>query len=211
MKITHFGHSSILFEQEGARILFDPGRWSEGFENVKELDAICITHQHGDHISTDHMKVLLANNPEVRVLTNHGVGEMLTEAEIAFELFEAGAETEIKGVSVQAFGDTHAHICDGIAAVHNTGFILGGTFYHPGDSFIEVPEGIDVLALPVCAPWMASQDCVDFLRKVKPKYAFPIHFGMLKHREPFFRVPSAQIEAAGAKWEVFEEGESREF
>ncbi|MCA1695075.1 MAG: MBL fold metallo-hydrolase, partial [Actinobacteria bacterium] len=46
MEITHFGHSCVLLDTGSARLLIDPGTWSEGFEDLTGLDAVLITHQH---------------------------------------------------------------------------------------------------------------------------------------------------------------------
>ena len=44
MRLTHFGHSCLLVELLGSRILFDPGNFSSGFESLTGLDAILVTH-----------------------------------------------------------------------------------------------------------------------------------------------------------------------
>jgi Cft2 family RNA processing exonuclease len=45
MQLTHFGHSCLLVELDGTRLLFDPGTFSDGFTGLNELDAVLITHQ----------------------------------------------------------------------------------------------------------------------------------------------------------------------
>ena len=49
MQVTHFGHACVLVELGTARILIDPGEWSEGFSGLRDLDRILITHKHSDH------------------------------------------------------------------------------------------------------------------------------------------------------------------
>lgn len=64
---------AALVEYGGRRILFDTGNDSAGFaRNVRrlgvdltELDAVVISHRHGDH--TAGLRHLLAVNPEVRI------------------------------------------------------------------------------------------------------------------------------------------------
>ncbi|HEV7813202.1 MAG TPA: MBL fold metallo-hydrolase, partial [Leifsonia sp.] len=55
----------------------------------------------------------------------------------------------------------------------------GGTLFHPGDDLSTIPEGVDVLALPLSAPWGALRDTVEFLRAVNPKKVIPIHDALL--------------------------------
>jgi len=40
MRITHLGHSCLLVEGGGVRILVDPGNFSSGFEELRGLDAV---------------------------------------------------------------------------------------------------------------------------------------------------------------------------
>jgi L-ascorbate metabolism protein UlaG (beta-lactamase superfamily) len=45
IRITHYGHACVLAELAGrTRVLFDPGTYSAGFEELTGLDAVLITH-----------------------------------------------------------------------------------------------------------------------------------------------------------------------
>jgi uncharacterized membrane protein YpjA len=46
---------------------------------------------------------------------------------------------------------------------------------HPGDAYDVVTSQVDVLALPVWAPWAKLSDTVDYLRAVHPAVAVPVH------------------------------------
>jgi L-ascorbate metabolism protein UlaG (beta-lactamase superfamily) len=63
MKITHFDHACLLVETGDARLLFDPGTESSGFEDLRDLTAILITHEHDDHVDYEKLPALLAANP----------------------------------------------------------------------------------------------------------------------------------------------------
>ena len=52
MQLTHLGHACLLVETETARLLIDPGMDSS-FADVRDLDAVLVTHQHPDHIDVD--------------------------------------------------------------------------------------------------------------------------------------------------------------
>jgi hypothetical protein len=38
---------------------------------------------------------------------------------------------------------------------------------------------VDILALPVSAPWTAVRDTLDFVRRIEPRVAVPIHDALL--------------------------------
>ena len=66
MRITHLGHSAVLVETDGARILIDPGNFSDAWHSLTDLDAVLVTHQHPDHLDPENMPALLAANPSSR-------------------------------------------------------------------------------------------------------------------------------------------------
>ncbi len=51
----------------------------------------------------------------------------------------------------------------------------GPRLFHPGDSYDVAPEGIDVLALPLQAPWTSLAGTIDFARAVGAPAIIPIH------------------------------------
>ncbi|MGH3630993.1 MAG: MBL fold metallo-hydrolase, partial [Sciscionella sp.] len=78
MKIVHYGHSCVLLDTGSARLLVDPGCFSSGFENLTDLDAVLITHQHVDHVDTGKLVALLAANPGAALVTDPGTEAAVT-------------------------------------------------------------------------------------------------------------------------------------
>ena len=50
MQLTHLGHSAVLVQTDGARILIDPGNFSDAWHGLTDLDAVLVTHRHPDHL-----------------------------------------------------------------------------------------------------------------------------------------------------------------
>lgn len=45
-----------------------------------------------------------------------------------------------------------------------------------------MPRGVDVLAVPIQAPWAAMKETIDFTRGVGARHAFMIHDALLSER-----------------------------
>ncbi|HZX00938.1 MAG TPA: MBL fold metallo-hydrolase, partial [Candidatus Paceibacterota bacterium] len=65
MKVTKFGHCCLLIEENGLRVLTDPGVYSEAQNEVTGINVVLITHEHQDHFHLDSMREIIKNNPEV--------------------------------------------------------------------------------------------------------------------------------------------------
>ena len=183
MQITHLGHSCVLVESDDARLLVDPGGFTPGWEDVRDLDAVLVTHEHADHLDRDRLPALLAGNPGARLVAEPGVaGQLSGTLEREAEALQPGSSTAVGSVSVTATGGRHAVIHADIPRVGNVGYLVsaGGTvLYHPGDMLEAVPDGVDVLAVPLSAPWQAVKETVEFVRAVHAPVAFPIHDAIL--------------------------------
>ncbi len=189
MKITKIGHCCLLIEEKGLRILTDPGAWSEAQNELKNIQLILITHEHQDHFYLDSLKQVLKNNPEAKIITNLSVNKLLLAENIQSEILETDKITNFQGLNLKALGKEHAEIYNDFGRVENTGFLLGEKFFYPGDAFTLPEVPIEVLALPVCGPWLTIKQSINFALAVKPKMAFPVHDGMLKIFGPFHAVP----------------------
>ncbi|GAB3485590.1 MBL fold metallo-hydrolase [Amycolatopsis cihanbeyliensis] len=180
MRIVHFGHSCVLLETPSARILIDPGAFSSGFEDERELDAVLITHQHFDHIDAEKLPGLLSANPGARLVTDPGSAETVAKLGLTARTVQPGDALDFGGTAVHVLGGQHATIHADIPVVPNVGYLVGhGAFYHPGDSFFVPEQQIDVLGLPTAAPWLKAGEAVDYLRAVRPRVAVPIHEAVL--------------------------------
>lgn len=190
MRLTHFGHSCVLVEIADQRVLLDPGAFSAGFEELRGLDAILVTHQHPDHCDPQRFVPLVAANPGARVLVEAQTAAQLRDAgdlPRAIEMLTSGDDVTIEAagssVTISPVGQRHAIIHADIPRIDNTGVVLRApgepSFFHPGDALDAHPGAVDVLGVPVNAPWCAMKETVDFVRRIGARRFVPIHDALL--------------------------------
>jgi L-ascorbate metabolism protein UlaG (beta-lactamase superfamily) len=178
MQITRYGHAAVLLEAADTRILVDPGVFSlPSTFQLGDLDAIVVTHQHPDHLDPGRVPGLLELNPDAVLLSDPETAATFDEG--SWTANADGLETVVGGLTVRGVGAQHAVIVPELPRVANVGITVTGDseplLFHPGDTYEYVPEGVDVLALPLAAPWAKVSETVDFVRRVSPTTLFPIH------------------------------------
>ncbi|MGH3492851.1 MAG: MBL fold metallo-hydrolase [Sciscionella sp.] len=206
MRLVHYGHACVLVETDSTRLLFDPGAFSSGFEELTDLDAVLITHQHPDHIDVRKLPELLAANPRATLYTDPGTAHEIAELDLAPTVLHAGDAVQVAGAALTVVGGEHAVIHPDLPTVPNTGFIVDhGAFYHPGDSFFVPEQAIDVLGLPTGAPWLKLSEAVEFYRAVAPRVAVPIHEAVLASPQLHYTMFEA-LAPTGSAVSVLERG-----
>ena len=177
MEITHFGHSCVLLDTGSARLLIDPGTWSDGFDTLTGLDAVLITHQHVDHLDGARLPALLRGNPGVRLIVDSGSAAELSAHD--HEVATPGETLEVAGARMAVLGGDHAMIYPDVPVVPNNAYLVDGTHLHPGDSFTPPSSHVEVLFVPTSAPWLRIAEVIDYLRAVVPRTVVPIHQAVL--------------------------------
>ena len=197
MRLTKLGHSCLLVDEGRARMLFDPGTLSDGFQELEGLTAVLFTHRHADHLDPERLRGLLDRNSGARVVSDEGSAELLGEAGAEFEVVHDGDELEVAGVGVRVVGRDHAVIHPDIPVVPNVGYLVGGRLFHPGDAFTLPGQPVEVLAVPAAAPWLKLSESIDYLRQVRPKVAVPVHEKLLSAAG--LSIHYRQLEQLGAR------------
>jgi L-ascorbate metabolism protein UlaG (beta-lactamase superfamily) len=175
MRITKFGHACVRIESDGQVVVLDPGGFTEP-EAVDGATAVLITHEHADHYAPDHLR-----RTDAPVFTIAAVAAQLRAdaPDVAERLtvVEPGQRIDL-GVPVTVVGEKHAVIHPEMPHFDNSGYLLeveGRALFHPGDSFTVPDTEVDVLFLPVSAPWAKVSEVIDYGRDVGAPRSLAIH------------------------------------
>ena len=175
MRITKFGHACVRLEHDGTTIVLDPGVFTER-EAVDGVDAVLITHEHPDHYLPDHLRAT-----DAPVFTIEAVAARIREdaPDVAERLTVIGpGESFDPGLPVRAVGELHAVIHPEYPRISNSGYVVtlgDARVYHPGDALTPPGEDVDVLLVPVSAPWLKVSEAIEFAREVGSPRNVAIH------------------------------------
>ena len=181
--ITTWGHACVCFERDGRRLVIDPGTFSD-LSVLTDAHAVLITHEHADHVDAGRLVAALGARPAMEIWAPADVVRQLIDAGAPEARLHAAADGDTftaAGFAVRAVGQWHALIHPDIPRVANVAYLVEGAALHPGDSFTAPPAGanVELLFLPVSAPWMKLAEAIDYLRSVGPRVAVPIHDAIL--------------------------------
>lgn len=180
MNITKYEHACFVAEEQGQKLVVDPGKFSASFNDFAGITAIVITHVHADHFDGEKVHAIVAANPDVQIFSTAQVAEAAPDLHIT--VAEPGSSVTVGAFTLDFFGGQHAEVYRSIPRDQNIGVMINNTLYYPGDSFVAPGKPVQVLALPSSGPWLKMAESLDFLAAVQPKLAFPTHDTFLSER-----------------------------
>ncbi|PZE88492.1 MBL fold metallo-hydrolase [Curtobacterium sp. MCBD17_008] len=173
MLVTKLEHACLVVEEDGARLVIDPGAFTRPVE-VPGVVAVVVTHEHPDHGTAEQVAGILERNPGIPVFGPAGVATALA-AVVAVDVVTAGEARTVGPFSLTFHGTRHQLIHSSVPVVDNTGVFVNGVLFHPGDAYIDPGVPVELFATPVGAPWLKIGELMDHLAAVAPRRAVPIH------------------------------------
>jgi L-ascorbate metabolism protein UlaG (beta-lactamase superfamily) len=155
LRVTWMGHSSMLVEIDGVRVLIDPV-WDErasprqwigpkrffapplALEELPRLDAVLLSHDHYDHLGEGTVRRLAALRPELPWVTSLGVGAILRRFGVLAERITELDWTEAVTVEGAAGEGAECARCEitSLPARHFSGRSLANRFETLWASFV---------------------------------------------------------------------------
>jgi L-ascorbate metabolism protein UlaG (beta-lactamase superfamily) len=182
MRITKFGHACVRIESGSTTVVVDPGGWTER-EAVDGATVVLVTHEHPDHLDPDNLRAADAPIYTIAAVARQ-IAEQAPDVAERVTVVKPGDALDA-GLPVRVVGEKHAVIHPELQHFDNSGYLLeveGRRIFHPGDALTERPEGVDLLLLPVHAPWNKISEVVEYGRAVGAPLSVAIHDGLLNDR-----------------------------
>ncbi len=178
MELTKHGHACVVLREGDRRLVIDPGAYTDEAA-LEDASAVLVTHEHPDHLQPDRLRRALDADPALEIWTNGSVARQLEGTGGRVHVVGEGDSFEAAGFAVTVHGQQHAVIHPDIPVIPNTGFLVDGRVFHPGDA-LTVPEvPVPTLLLPVHAPWSKASEVIDYVRAVGAERAFAVHDALL--------------------------------
>jgi L-ascorbate metabolism protein UlaG (beta-lactamase superfamily) len=198
--LSWLGHSTVLIELDGTRVLTDPllrARVAHlrraqplGADALGRIDAVLLSHAHWDHLDLPSLVRLGRDTP---IVVPRGSGKLLSRNRFTdVTEVDVGDEVRIGEVVVRATRADH----DGARTpLHRNavavGFLVEGSqaVYFAGDSDVfdemkELHPSLDVALVPIWG-WgpslgpghMGPSEAAEAVALLRPRIAVPIHWG----------------------------------
>jgi L-ascorbate metabolism protein UlaG (beta-lactamase superfamily) len=202
VRVTFLGHSTVLIELDGVRILTDP-MLRERFVHVRrrvppvdpvliaDVDVVLVSHAHHDHLDRPSLRRVGRN---ATVIVPRGARRHVPRMGIkAVEEIAEGEQRTFGGLEIAATHAAHRAgriLYQGSRAV---GFTITGTkrVYFAGDTDLfpgmRDLRGLDVVFVPISG-WgtylgpghLDAARAAEALTLLEPRVAIPIHWGTFR-------------------------------
>jgi L-ascorbate metabolism protein UlaG (beta-lactamase superfamily) len=213
-RLTWIGHSTVLVELDGTRVLTDPVLRDRltvlrrvvplNLADVRDVDAVLISHVHYDHLDVPSLRRFSSATP---VVIPRGARRHVRRLGFAdVREIDCGDEIRLGDVTIRStFADHEARRHPFGQTVPSLGYLVIGSVsvYFAGDTDLfdgmsEVAPELDVALVPI-AGWgprvpaghLDPARAAQAVRLLRPRYAIPIHWGTYRRFD--LRVDTASL------------------
>jgi L-ascorbate metabolism protein UlaG (beta-lactamase superfamily) len=183
LKITFIGHGTLMFAFGGKVIHVDPVSRVADYSKLPKADVILLTHEHGDHLDPQAVKILRTEKTAV-VLTETCAKKV--KGGIVMKNGDTKVVEGLKIEAVPAYNIVHMRSAGRPFHPKGTGNGYVITFgdkrvYVAGDTEntpeMKALQEIDIAFLPMNLPYTMTPEMVaDAAQAFKPRILYPYHF-----------------------------------
>jgi L-ascorbate metabolism protein UlaG (beta-lactamase superfamily) len=191
VKATFHGHACFLLEGDGKRVVIDPFLTGNpaaviGPAGLPKLDAILLSHGHGDHLGD---AVALAKRDKATIVATAELAGFCGDQGATAHAMHIGGAHQFPFGRVKLVPAFHGGRVEGDATGRYTtnpcGVVVtigGKAVYHTGDTGLtlemQLLEGrVDLMLVPIGDNYtMGVEDAVRAVGFVKPKIVIPMHY-----------------------------------
>ena len=184
MNITKYPQSCLLIEKNEKNILIDPGSFMAAkfsAEDLPEIEAIFLTHQHPDHADADFIGAVLGKK-SVPVYANEDTKQLLKE--LVTNVMNPSEDCEVAGFKVETYDMPHCPLPDGSAGPPNNGYVFDGIFLHAGDGISVQNLQVENAAIAIAGPDISLRDARDLILSIGAKKVIPVHYSIFSDEKP---------------------------
>jgi L-ascorbate metabolism protein UlaG (beta-lactamase superfamily) len=191
VKATFHGHACFVLERDGKRVIIDPFLTGNpaadiGPDQLPRLDAILLSHGHGDHLGD---AVALSQQHKATIVATYELAQFCADQGATTHAMHIGGAHEFPFGRVKLVPAFHGGKVEGDTTGRYTtnpcGVVwsIGGkTVYHAGDTALTLEMqllagGIDLMLVPIGDNYtMGVEDAARAVELVKPKRVIPMHY-----------------------------------
>jgi len=189
LTLTFLGHAAFLAEGDGKRVILDPfltGNPKAPYpvERVPKLDAILLSHGHGDHLGD---AIALSKRDRATVVAAYELVNFCTSQGATGHALHVGGAHRFPFGTVKLVPAIHGGAIEGSQGPNTTpcGLVLtlgGVRVYHAGDTALTMDMqllkgAVDVMLVPIGDNYtMGVEDAVRAVEFVQPRVAIPMHY-----------------------------------
>jgi L-ascorbate metabolism protein UlaG (beta-lactamase superfamily) len=191
VKATFHGHACFLLEGDGKRVVIDPFLTGNpaaviGPDALPKVDAILLSHGHGDHLGD---AIVLAKRDKATIVATAELAGFCGDKGATAHAMHIGGAHQFPFGRVKLVPAFHGGRVEGDATGKYTtnpcGIVVtigGKSVYHAGDTGLTVEMQllagrVDLMLVPIGDNYtMGVEDAVRAVDFVKPKIVIPMHY-----------------------------------
>lgn len=226
-KLTWHGHSCFEYETSDGKILIDPflsdnPKADVGPDDIEGIDAIVVSHGHGDHWGDT---VDIAKRTGATVVAAYELAQLAMDHDCEAHPLACGGGHQFGFGHVKLVPAAHGSMteADPKYSTNPCGIVItaaGKTLYHAGDTALTADVKLlgdlydfDAACLPIGDNFtMGPEDALTAVQWLTPGLVVPMHYDTFELIEQDAAAWKTKVEQiAGVRCEVLEPGQSVEF